>query len=235
MNRIGCIVLLLSFLGVACPTTASTPAARADQQPQDFPTPRQFVEVILRLLETPITEPIDITTQPAAGNRLAACHVAGTVTLWVSRPLRVLDDMQEEQAVLEAGLLQFGERSILEGCLPDGARLDLSEQFANFVVAEEGPFHREQAVALASQLAQDFFHLADADGTVVPLVAGVTVRALGSVAHEYTIVLIRDAKSASYDAVVLRETVRTKFSPRLPETDRHLSRVKWTSRDKHPL
>ena len=230
MNRIGRIVVLLTFLGAACTVSTSMPAERADRRLEDSPPLRSPPEVTPSLLETPITEAIDVSAQPADGSHLAACHLAGTVTLWVSRPLRVVDETREEKAVAEAGLLQFGQRSILEGCLPDGVRLDISEQFANFVVAEGGAHHPEEAIALASLLAQDFLHLAHADGTLVPLVAGLRARALGSLAHEYTIVLIRDARSDAYDAVILRETVRTKFSPRLPETDRRFSRVKWTSK-----
>jgi hypothetical protein len=181
------------------------------------------------LLQTPVTEPINISAQPTLGNHLPACHLAGSVTLWVSRSLRVLDDVFEERAIVEAGLLQFGKRSTLEGCSPDGVAVDLSDHFANFLVAEEGASTREGATALASQLAQDFFHLAQPDSVLVPLVNSIKVSAVGSVAHAYTIVLIRDAKSASFDAVIHRETVRTKFSPRLPEADRRASRVKWSS------
>jgi hypothetical protein len=42
-------------------------------------------------------------------------------------------------------------------------------------------------------------------------------------------VLIRNAKSGCFDAVIHRETLRTKFAPRLGETDRRLSRLKWSS------
>jgi len=235
MNRIAAsanrIVACVASLGAVC-LIAFSGHALGEQRarpPDRAAVVRGLPDVTPTLLQTPLTEPIDIFAQPALGNRLAACHLAGDLTLWVSRPLRVLDDMLEEQAVIEAGLLQFGGRSKLEGCLPDGATLDLSEQFANFVVTEGGAHHRATTMALASQLAQDFFHFAHPDGTLVPLVAGIKVTARGSVAHEFMLVLIRDAKSASFDAVIFRETVRTKFSPRLPETDRRLSRVKWSS------
>jgi hypothetical protein len=43
------------------------------------------------------------------------------------------------------------------------------------------------------------------------------VSASGSGAHEYTIVLIRDAERASFDAVIHRETAHMKFAPRVFE------------------
>jgi len=204
-------------------------AEQNDRGKDEIPGARGLPEMNPALLQTPLTEPIDISAQPAPGNRLAACHLAGQVTLWVSRPLRVLDDMLAEHSMVEAGLLQFGAGTTLEGCVPDSATLDLSNQFANFLVAPGGAYHGETVTALASQLAQEFFHLAQPDGTPVPLVDGIKVGAVGSVAHEYTVVLIRDGRSASFDAVIHRETVRTKFSPRLPEVDRRLSRVRWSS------
>ena len=53
---------------------------------------------------------------------------------------------------------------------------------------------------------------------------------IGSVALALVIVLIVDgARYGSFDAVIQRETTRTKFSPRLPDDDRHLSRLTWSS------
>src|SRR5215470_7214585 len=181
------------------------------------------------LLRTPVTDSIDIRPQPAPGNRLPACHLAGSVTLWASRQLLVLDELLEERGTVEAGLLQFGKGSTLAGCTTDNAAVDLSNQFANFLVVNGGAARSEEAASLASQLAHDFYHLAQQDRALVPLVSRIKVNALGSVAHEYSIVLIRDAESGAFDAVVHRETVRTKFSPRLPEADRHASRVRWSS------
>src|SRR5882672_7279107 len=80
----------------------------------------------------PTTEGIDVSAVGALGNRLAACHLTGDVTLWVSRPVEILDDMHKSVGSIEAGLAQFGERSTLRGCVPDGSVLDLSGQFANF-------------------------------------------------------------------------------------------------------
>lgn len=185
-------------------------------------------------VQGPPVERIDISAQAALGNNLAACRVVGQVMLWVSRPVTVLDDMRESLGTIDAGLAQFSKGSRLEGCVPDGTALDLSDQFANFLIAdgrplEDGVFGRRQAGMFASALAQDFYHLAEHEGTLFPLLGGVKIGAIGSVSYQFAIVLIRDAKSASFDAVVYRETVRTKFSPRLTEGDRRLSRLKWSS------
>jgi hypothetical protein len=232
MNRIAarvrCALALLS-LSYAAAFQAQALAEQKGGKFDDGAVAGTLVQVQPTLLQLPMREPIEISAAPVYGNRLPGCDLSGAVTLWVSRRLRVLDDMRKQHAVVEAGLFQFGEGSRLKGCVPDGAALDLSEQFANFVVAAGGADQRDKALSLASQLAQGLSHLTNDDGSLVPLVAGVRARALGSVAHEYTIVLVRDAESRSYDAVIQRETVRTKFSPRLPEADRHLSRVKWSS------
>ena len=42
--------------------------------------------------------------------------------------------------VVEAGLAQFAKGSTLEGCVPDGATLNLSDQFANFLIADDHPW-----------------------------------------------------------------------------------------------
>jgi hypothetical protein len=195
---------------------------------------RVQAETIPPQLQGPPIASVDISAQGALGNNLAACRVVGQVILWVSRPVTVLDDMRESLGTIEAGLAQFSSGSRLEGCVPEGAALDLSNRFANFLVAdgrpsEEGAFGRREAGMFASALAQDFYHLAEHEGTLIPLVDGVRIDAIGSVSYQFAIVLIRDAKSASFDAVVYRETVRTKFSPRLSEGDRRFSRVKWSS------
>src|SRR5262245_35418421 len=171
-------------------------------------------------MESPAVERIDISAPGVLGNRLAACRVVGQVTLWVSRPLEILDDMRESLGTIEAGLAQFSKGSKVEGCVPAGAALDLSDRFANFLIADdrplrEGVFGRVAARALASQLAQDFYHLVDPAGTPIPLVNGLEVSALGAVSYQFTVVLIRHGESASLEAVISRETIRTKFAPRL--------------------
>jgi len=186
-------------------------------------------------LQTPRVDSIDVLAQALAGNSLGACRISGSVTLWVSRRVEVLDDMRESLGALEAGLAQFSQGSQLAGCVPDGAALDLSDQFVNFLLADDRPIRggllgRERAGGLATQLAADFYHLAESDRRVIPLVAGVDRRAIGSVSHQFVIVLIVDgARYGSFDAVIQRETTRTKFSPRLPDDDRHLSRLTWSS------
>ena len=167
-------------------------------------------------------------------NRLPECRLSGRVTLWVSRPVEVLDDTQESLGVIAAGLAQFSRKSKLEKCVPDGGALDLSDQFANFLIADEGSlkrghFGRKEAGAFASLLAQDFYHLADREGTLIPLVDGIKTSAIGSVSYRFRIMLIRGAKSGSIDAIINRETLGTKFAPHLGEADRRLSRLKWSS------
>jgi hypothetical protein len=142
--------------------------------------------------------------------------------------------MRQDLGTVKAGLAQFAGGAKLEGCLADSAALDLSSQFTNFVVsgdssAAAGGPGRAAASALASQLAQDFYHLAEPEGAIVPIVDGQKISALGSVSYRFTIVLVRNVGIGDFDAVIQRETVRTKFSPRLPANDRALSRVKWSS------
>jgi hypothetical protein len=225
--------ILVGAVVCAIAISAPTLAMQSDTLPDGHPVVKSRAEMDLPRLEAPTTERIDIFAQPAFGNHLAACHLAGRVTLWVSRRLRVLDDMLEEVATIKAGLAQFGKGSNMKGCVSDDATFDLSDQFVNFVVADHSPrnagANREATGALASQLAQDFYHLAERDGTPVPLVDGFKISAIGSVSHQFTIVLVRNGKPGSFDAIVHRETLRTKFSARLPEADRRLSRAKWSS------
>ena len=206
--RTGCVAVA-AVLGLGLATLGAARALAQDGGARAHEPSRP-------LLRTPVTDSIDIRP-PAPGNRLPACHLAGSVTLWASRQLLVLDEMLEERGTVEAGLLQFGKGSTLDGCTADNAAVDLSNQFANFLVVNGGAARSEAAATLASQLAHDFYH------------NRIEVNAQGSVAHEYSIVLIRDAESGAFDAVVHRETVRTDFSPRLPEADRHASRVRWSS------
>ena len=185
-------------------------------------------------MQGPASETIDISAQAVPGNRLSVCRVTGQVILWVSRRVAVLDEMRENLGAIEAGLAQFGAGTKLEGCVPDGAGLDLSNQLVNFLIADDqalrngGP-GRGEVGALASQLAQNFYHLAEQEGTLIPLMHGLEMSTIGSVSYQFTIVLIRNAKFGCFDAVIHRETLRTKFAPRLGETDRRLSRLKWSS------
>jgi len=184
-------------------------------------------------MQGPTTERIDISAHAVLGNRLAECRMTGDVILWVSRSVEILDDTRVSLGAIEAGLVQFGTGSKLKGCVPDGDTLDLSGLFANFLVADErslrsGAISRPQAAVSASQLAQDFYQLAEHEGALIPLVDGIA-RAIGPASYRFKVVLIRDAKSGSFDAVIHRETLGTELASPLIETDRRLSRLKWSS------
>jgi hypothetical protein len=184
--------------------------------------------------QRPATANVDISALAIRQNRLSECRVTGQVILWVSRAVEVLDDVRVSLGAIEAGLAQFGKGSKLQGCVPDGGTLDLSDRFANFLVADDpslrrGALGRREAAGFASQLAQNFYQLAEPEGTPIPLVEGIKMSAIGSFSYRFIIVLVRDAKSGSIDAVIHRETLGTKFSPQLTVADRCLSRLKWSS------
>ena len=198
------------------------------------PSGTTLAQANLAQSDGPSKQSIDISVAATPGNPLATCRLAGQVILWVSRPVAVLDDMQENIGIIEAGLAQFGPGSTLEGCAPDGVSLDLSDRFANFLVTDEGAANslangRRKGGVLASQLAAGFYQLAEQNGMPIPLVNGLKVDALGSVSYQFTVVLIRNAGSGSFDAYVGRETMRTKFCARLSDADRRLSRLSWSS------
>jgi hypothetical protein len=177
---------------------------------------------------------VDVSANGVLGNRFADCRLTGHITLWVRRELVVLDDMQLDVGTIDAGLAQFGKGSKLQGCIPDGRAIDLSGRFADVLIADDRPtqhgvFTREEAAALASQLAQDFYRLVEVEGSVVPLVDAPTLAAIGSASYRFTIVLIRDGKSGAIDAIVQRQTVRTKFASRLTDEDRRLTTLRWSS------
>ena len=201
-------------------TVSLSAAVQAGQGVQDAPGP--------------VTVNIDVSARPAYANRLSECRLTGQAILWVSRPVQLLDDGQKSLGEIEAGLAQLGNGSRLEGCHPDGAVLDLSGQFVNILVAVDGAqenrgFETDTVEAIASQLARDFYHLAERDGTQIPLVDGIKVRAVGSFAYRFMVMLVRNAVSGSIDAVIARETEGTKFASRLPEGERRLSRLIWSS------
>jgi len=188
-----------------------------------------FAGTSLPTMDGPTRKGMDISAHAVSGSR-ADCKLTGEAVLWVSRPVKVLDEAGASLGGVTAGLAQFGRGSELGGCVPDGAALNLSDRFATFLVADgSGVPDRQRSEGLASRLAQDFYQLAEGEGTVIPLVDGVTLRAMGSASYRFKIVLIVDAASGSIDAVILRETLGTKFAPRLAEADRRLSRVKWSS------
>jgi hypothetical protein len=185
-------------------------------------------------LDAPMTLKMDISAPPRNANQLPRCRLSGHVTLWVSRRVAIVDEMDERLGLVEAGLAEFKADAKLEECVPDGAVLNLSDRFVNFVIADNRPwnggqFGERQARAVASLLAEDFYRLADMDGTPIPLVDGIKIGALGSTAYRFVIVLIKGAQPSAIDAVISRDTLRTKFAPRLPEADRRLSRLKWSS------
>jgi hypothetical protein len=178
----------------------------------------------------PVTRSIDVVVRPIWSNRLPACRITGDVVFWVGRRVAVLDDTDARLGTIQAGLAQFGPGARLHACVADDAIIDLSGQFANFLVApSRGHGDVGNSLALASQLAQDFYHLAEDAGHVIPLVDGTTIGALGSVAYRYDVVLIADDAAHTVGAIVQRETVRTKFASRLPEPDRRATRLKWSS------
>jgi hypothetical protein len=185
-------------------------------------------------LHGPLTVSMDIAAQPRNTNRLPACRLTGDVTLWVSRLVAVVDEMNQTLGLVEAGLAQFNANAKIEKCLPDGQALDVSNRFVNFVIADKRPwnggqFGARQARAVASLLAEDFYQVADTDGMKIPLVDGITIGAIGSTAYQFVLVLIKGAQPRVIDAVISRETLRTKFAPRLSEADRRSSRLKWSS------
>ena len=192
-------------------------------------------ELTMAQVDGPQTERIDIWADALSGNRISRCRVRGSVVLWVSRPVDILDEMDRSLGVIEAGLAQFGQGSRLEGCGADAVALDLSDRFANFLIADNrslrtGTFNRWQAAAFASLLAQNFYRLVETDGKQrIPLVDGIQMHATGSVKYRFSIVFVRDASSKSIDAVIHRETMGTKFAPRLDEGDRRLSTLRWSS------
>lgn len=182
----------------------------------------------------PATGFVDVVVSPMPGNRMGDCRITGEITFWVSRRVAVLDDMHAHLGSIEAGLAQFNAGSQLTGCPSDGKTIDLSGRFVNFLVTDRSAsgalqLDRPNAAALASQLAQDFYRLADDDGSLIPLVDCRTVGALGSAAYCFHVVLIRDDASGAIDAAVQRETLGTKFAPHMSEADRRASRLKWSS------
>jgi hypothetical protein len=141
---------------------------------------------------------------------------------------------QRKLGFVEAGLAQFNSNAKLENCVPDGQALDLSDRFVNFLIADNRPwkggqFGEHQARAVASLLADDFYQLADSDGTKIPLIDGARISAIGSTAYRFAIVLVAGPQPSVIDAVISRETARTKFAPRLSEADRRSSRLKWSN------
>jgi hypothetical protein len=193
------------------------------------------IELPMAQVDGPPTEIIDIWADAFGSEHISRCRVVGNVVLWVSRPVSIVDEMDRSLGLIEAGLAQFGHGSRLEACVPDAVALDLSDRFANFLIADNrslrtGTFNRGQAAAFASLLAQNFYRLVETDERRrIPLVDGIAMRAMGSVNYRFSIVLVRDANSSSMDAVIQRETVGTKFAPYLGEADRRLSTLKWSS------
>jgi hypothetical protein len=117
-------------------------------------------------------------------------------------------------------------------CPCDGKAIDLSGWFVNFLVTDSSGASdgdRAHAASIASQLAQDFYHLADDHGTIISLVDGSTIGVLGSAAYRFHVVLLRNARSGAADATVQRETLGRKFAPHLGEDDHRASRLKWSS------
>ena len=92
-----------------------------------------------------------------------------------------------------------------------------------------GAFGRGEAGLVASHLTRDFFHIGQAAEVPISLLDGVTLNARGSVSYRFMIVLIRNATSGSFDAVIYRETLRTRFSSRLAEAERRSSGLTWSS------
>jgi hypothetical protein len=147
-------------------------------------------------LQTPSTESIDVDVRVPVAGSVVDCRLAGQVTLWASRLVRLVDDARRDLGGIEAGLGQFGAGTRLEGCGLDG--VDVSNRFVNFVLADGSA---KQPPNIASRLAQDSVHLAEQDGTRIPLV-GQATGVIAPDADRLTILLIRHAHPGSFDAVV---------------------------------
>jgi len=148
------------------------------------------------------------------GDVTQSCRLNGDVTLWVSRQVNVLDDMNDAVGSVEAGLAQFSPHAKLQGCVPGDASLDLSGQLVNFLVTDaRASFGRHKAGELAAKLTRNSCRLAHREGAPIDLVNGFESNAFGAVSYRFTIVLIRDGDSGSYDAVIHRDRVWNDFSP----------------------
>jgi hypothetical protein len=154
---------------------------------------------------TAFSERIDLYAR--AADSIAECRIAGQVTLWASRAVKLMDGTRKELGTIEAGLAQFGPRSTLGHCGSNGAVLDVSNRFVNFLVADypisgsaEAP--AAQPALVAARLAMGTYQIAEQDGSVIPLLDRA---ATGSVSDRLTIVLIRKETPGAFEAVVQRD------------------------------
>jgi len=159
-------------------------------------------------------ERLDLVAFDSPGDGTQGCRLTGEVTLWVSRQVNVLDGANAAVGSVEAGLAQFSREAKLHGCMPGGAPLDLSGRLVNFLVTDaRASFGRHEAGALAAKLTRDSYRLAHLESAPILLVNDFESNAFGAVSYRFTIVLIRDGDSSSYDAVIHRDRAWNDFSP----------------------
>jgi hypothetical protein len=158
-------------------------------------------------------EHLDLVAFNSPADGTQGCRLTGEVTLWVSRQVNVLDGTNHAVGSVEAGLAQFSPQAKLQGCMPGGAPLDLSGRLVNFLVTDaRASFGRREAGALATRLTRDSYRLAHREGAPILLVNDFVSNAFGAVSYRFTIVLIRDGDSGSYDAVIHRDRAWNDFS-----------------------
>jgi len=150
------------------------------------------------------TATINVYAQAPLTDGATACHIAGHVTLWVSRPVRLRGAMREDLGTIEAGLAQFGAGAKVEGCAAATSAVDVSERFVNFLVANHGDVAR-----VAAQLAAGTSQLTEKDGTLIPLLEQGRLSGNRATSSWFRIVLIRDTSSGSFAAAINRLTPAT--------------------------
>lgn len=110
----------------------------------------------------------------------------------------------------------------------------LAGVFANYVIADghnmndDVVFDRHEAGRSAANLLRSFYSLTEKDGYPLPLVKGVRTGSLGSSSFQFNILLIKNT-DGTFDAVVRRKTMGTKFAPVLSDSDSEATGVRWSS------
>jgi hypothetical protein len=205
------------------------------------------------------TGTVNVLADGQLGNRLQTCHVVGTITEWEHSDRALLDVTGDKLGEVDAGLAQFGADAWLEGCgltqyrAPADNTIDLSAEvtppqtnefgfsggillsgvLANYLIADghkmnDGNFDKQEAGRSAAQLLRTYYSLAETDGYPLPLVKGVKTGALGSSSFQFNILLIKNL-DGTFDAVVRRRTMGTKFAPVLSDADSEATGIRWSS------
>jgi hypothetical protein len=205
------------------------------------------------------TEAVNILAIGQLGNLLETCHVAGTLTEWQHSRRALLDVTGDKLGEVDAGLLQFGSDAWLEGCsltqfrAPSNTNIDLSAEvkppqangsvftggiylsgvLANYLIADGHPmndtlFDRNEARHSGENLLRNYYSLAEENGYALPLVNGIRTGALGSTSFQFNILLIKSL-NGTFDAIIRRKTMSTKFSPVKLDSDIEASGVQWSS------